>query len=508
MSSIRFLGHASVYIETAKVSIVTDPWFSKSGAFLHNWFQYPDNTEIDFNWLQSLDYVCISHEHQDHCDIEFLKTIPKHTKIVIPQYHDNYLYDLLKRSVSNTIIRVKNRKDLVMGDVVFTPVRQSAPGWNDCALLFDTPMGTIADINDMKLTEEDLEFIEDKFNIDYLFIQYSGASWYPSVYSNYNDTEKATLAEKKVHNKFRNVINNYQRLDPRYILPCAGPPCFLDKGWFHLNFVKNNSFPDQSDFYNYFIKDHDKSRIIISLPGDVINSNSHTLNDINLSHQCFTNKVEYLNRYKEKRDDIITTRLQNIKNIDNSLLTECRDYFIPLMKSSRFLTKNINNTVMISTEYENIIIDFKRKLVYNITDLDDGKITPFYTFRIKSKYLNMIFNHSLTWEEVFLSLRIEISRTPDKYNEFLIVFLKFADPIYYKYYEKYYYKKHKDGTFKLVFDGKKYKVQKYCPHAIGDLSNGSVIDGKITCPLHAWTFSLEDGHCINHNSKIFIERIS
>ena len=31
---IKFLGHASYYIEYDGVSLVTDPWFSKTGAFL------------------------------------------------------------------------------------------------------------------------------------------------------------------------------------------------------------------------------------------------------------------------------------------------------------------------------------------------------------------------------------------------------------------------------------------------------------------------------------------
>ena len=71
MNYIKFFGHASIYIKTPNVSIVTDPWFSKTGAFLYTWYQFPDNTEIDFNWVKDLDYVCISHEHKDHYDINF-----------------------------------------------------------------------------------------------------------------------------------------------------------------------------------------------------------------------------------------------------------------------------------------------------------------------------------------------------------------------------------------------------------------------------------------------------
>ena len=82
-----------------------------------------------------------------------------------------------------------------------------------------------------------------------------------------------------------------------------------------------------------------------------------------------------------------------------------------------------------------------------------------------------------------------------------------TDPHYFKYYEKYYYKTQRKDTFELEVDDKKYRVQKYCPHALGDLSKGTVVDGNLICPMHTWTFSLKDGHCINHDSEIFIEEI-
>ena len=507
MNKIKFLGHASIYIETPKVSIVTDPWFSKSGAFLYNWFQFPDNTEINFDWVKTLDYVCLSHEHQDHYDIEFLKTLPDSTKIVIPKYDDVFLYTSLKNNLPNEVIEVYSRTYLNMGDVVYTPVRQSVPGWDDCTLMFETPMGTIADINDMKASEDDLEFIERNFRINYMFIQYSGASWYPQVYSMYDTETKIKLAKKKVYNKFKNVLNTYERLNPQYIVPCAGPPCFLDDDWFYLNFAEENSFPDQKTFYEYFAKKYDKDKIIIPLPENRVDDNSHIFNKAVLTHPAFSDKKVYLKQYKEKREGIINSKLSELQNFKGSLLKKCGDYFVPLMKSSEFLTDRINNKLMITTEYENLIVDFINKKVYKTVGPETEVTIPFYTFKIESKYLNMIFDDKLTWEELFLSLRFEANRTPDKYNEFLIVFLKFADPLYFSYYEKYYYKTQRKDTFELEVDDKKYRVQKYCPHALGDLSEGTVSDGNLICPMHTWTFSLKDGHCINHDSEIFIEEI-
>ena len=106
---IRYLGHASLYLETDEVTIVTDPWFSKKGAYESTWFQYPDNTDIDFGWVDGLDYVCISHEHEDHCDIGFLKNLNSSTKIVTANFinkrHMTRMLLILSLSMVPMVIR-------------------------------------------------------------------------------------------------------------------------------------------------------------------------------------------------------------------------------------------------------------------------------------------------------------------------------------------------------------------------------------------------------------------
>ena len=34
-----------------------------------------------------------------------------------------------------------------------------------------------------------------------------------------------------------------------------------------------------------------------------------------------------------------------------------------------------------------------------------------------------------------------------------------------------------------------------CPHAGGPLCEGDVLDGKVVCPWHGWSFDLADGSC-------------
>ncbi len=62
------------------------------------------------------------------------------------------------------------------------------------------------------------------------------------------------------------------------------------------------------------------------------------------------------------------------------------------------------------------------------------------------------------------------------------------------------------GTF-VEIDGRELAVFRFgdpervvvtdngCPHASGNLSGGTVADGAVMCPWHAWVFDLSTGRC-------------
>jgi len=226
---IKYFGHASLYIKADGISIATDPWFSKDGAFLSTWFQFPDNTELDLTPIRNADYIAISHEHLDHLDLKFLKTISQKTKVIIPKYTDSYLYDTLKDNITNEVIVAYSMQKIKLNDsFTFCPVVQSVPIWDDCTLVFETSEGTIVDVNDMKITDRDLMWIKQNFKIDYFFMQFSGANWHPIVYD-YPVEKKIAIAKHKIHNKFRNVKQKFELSGASHLIPFAGPPCFFGR---------------------------------------------------------------------------------------------------------------------------------------------------------------------------------------------------------------------------------------------------------------------------------------
>ena len=82
---ITGIGHASVLIETAHGTILTDPWVNP--AYFGSWFPFPDNSQLDWDRLGQADYLFVSHLHRDHFDPEHLrKHVSKKATVLLPDY--------------------------------------------------------------------------------------------------------------------------------------------------------------------------------------------------------------------------------------------------------------------------------------------------------------------------------------------------------------------------------------------------------------------------------------
>ena len=288
-------------------------------------------------------------------DIDFLKTLNSKTKIVIPEYRNKRFFNLIKNNLSNTIIQVPHKQKYLLGDIEFYPIIQ-IPGWDDCGLLFRANNEVIFNLNDMKLSnKKDIEWVKDNFDIDYLFIQFSGASWFPHIYPQYKLEKKSEVCKDKKINKFITILNLFKLLGAKLLIPCAGPPCFLDDDQFDMNFINENGFPTQKDFYDYVKED-----VCILLPDDEIKigMDIESINKRSLNNECFVDRFNYLTKYKNRRSKIIKSELNKIKVPTESLYKKMVDYFGDVIKSNRYFRTKISGKIMFITEVEEIVIDF------------------------------------------------------------------------------------------------------------------------------------------------------
>src|SRR5207237_8026141 len=104
--------------------------------FLSSWHQFPRNDDVDLDAVREVDYVLLSHEHRDHFDIDFLRTLDSRTTIMIPRYTDDYLRAELRDNLSNEVVLASSHEKMSLSaDLHVTPVVQSVPIWDDCTFV-------------------------------------------------------------------------------------------------------------------------------------------------------------------------------------------------------------------------------------------------------------------------------------------------------------------------------------------------------------------------------------
>ena len=82
---ITFLGHAGLHIEARAGSILCDPW--KNPAYFGSWFVFPDNTGLDWDRYGRVDYLYVSHLHQDHFDPALLADhVSRAATVLLPDF--------------------------------------------------------------------------------------------------------------------------------------------------------------------------------------------------------------------------------------------------------------------------------------------------------------------------------------------------------------------------------------------------------------------------------------
>lgn len=512
---ITYCGHACLMVEEAGLTLVTDPWFSKTGAFAYSWFQFPDNTDMDLERIRQADYVFITHSHADHLDRDFIRTLPSTVKILIPQYPNGRLKSLIEKELGRHAIEVPAKKSFSLGeDFEICAVPQRIPYQEDCALVVRSKERCILNANDTKLTQDDLAWIRDHHAPEFLFIQFSGASWHPFVY-NYPSEKKADLARTKIKNKYHHVWSAMEGVGAKYLIPFAGPPCFLDDEYFGLNFSEDSYFPTTKDFFDHAEVKGKSSSVCCLVPGEVVPwlADYSVFSREIVSRPPYSDRRNYLERYRARRRSLIEKSLSEEYADDGlPLLDAAKNFFEPLMHSSAYLRGRIGGAVLIESVgqvRESILLDFLRGRGQVRYSSGEPWI---YKFTVPAPLLKAALSGKLPWEDLFLSLRFRADRNPDSYSEHLTVFFRFASCdiaaalVNYEEFERYHRLQDVSASFVCEHEGRNYTVQRYCPHAWADLSKGVIENGAVICPGHGWAFRLSDGRCLGNQASIRVKR--
>jgi len=494
---ITGLGHAGLHIQTRYGTILCDPW--RNPAYFGSWFVFPDNSGLDWDRYGQVDYLYVSHLHQDHFDPALLSEhVSRDATVLLPDFPVQDLRNELERLGFTRFIvlrggEVAERGGLrLMTQVLLSPADGPL---GDSALAVDDGTARILNQNDARPT--DLAALRSFGQFDVHLLQYSGAIWWPWAYELPVAAQRSFGAAKRANGLDR-AVRYVKAIGARYVVPSAGPACFLDPDLFALNDLTRdpaNTFPDQMAFLDY-LRDQGIEGGKLLTPGAVLEIDNehcevHWPASAEQAMEPFTDKARYLHCYAARMSGRIAAEKRRWPVAGIDVLAELKAWFEPLLELAGHIRAGVGGPVLLRAgDHSPVVIDFPA-----------GQVRPFageacrYQFSVGRPLVErLIADHQTDWvNSLFLSMRFRARRI-GPYNEYLYTFFKCLAPDRLMYAEGWYADQSHDEQDIQLGD---WIVQRRCPHLQGDLSRFGETDGStLTCTMHGWQFDLPTGRCL------------
>jgi UDP-MurNAc hydroxylase len=516
---LDYIGHAGWVIKSDNFKAAFDPWLNPQGTFLNSWHQFPDNSHLmSDDLLRDLDFLYISHAHHDHCDIWTLQKICKKTLVIIPKFRDKTLKSTLGSIGFVNIKELREEVKFSIKNVNIEMVIEDGFNDRDSAIILDNGQSKIINLNDCHPSFEKIKKYSK--NTDILLLQCSSAIWWPCVYD-YSHEELIKKCSQKRKNVLNRALQYAKHIDPKCVIPNAGPPVFLNDQfnfWDKTRKEDYNPFPLHDDIHEFYKSNNISSCFVIPgskvviTPEKIIN---HT--DIDERNRIYGDLGSYLKDLKNKktlRNDLSNSLLPSGRDLSN-LVPKFKSLIKIIREQSKIFIHKINFPVLIEfSSHSKWIIDFSLDPEECFERFDEQSYI--YAFEFDPQIVSMLIDRErIDFDEYFLSMRFKCSRREDIFNEFLFTMFKNLDIKSFLLSENIYLTNSvgdKDDleTFVVDFGHCKKRIQKFCPHKGVDLEKCGILENDhIVCPLHNWCFDLKDGKCKTSDKyKLVVEEIT
>lgn len=230
MKIINF-GGATAIVEHNGKRILFDPWLD-DGIFHGSWFHFPPSV-LGIQDIGNIDYVYISHIHEDHCSAGTIKHLNSDAEIILmdrtPNLVNNFLknnnFDFKKIHLISPRTPVEIEPGMII-DMVEPNPNDEMTRLIDSSIVINWDGFTLYNANDCQPHQSGIKYIKDTYKkVNLALLPYSGGSGYPSCYTNLTDEEKELEKERIIQSRVDSFIDAARELNPVHVLPFADAWC-------------------------------------------------------------------------------------------------------------------------------------------------------------------------------------------------------------------------------------------------------------------------------------------
>jgi UDP-MurNAc hydroxylase len=221
------LGGATAVLEHEGRRMLFDPWLD-DGIFHGSWFHWPP-AAASAQSLGRVDYICISHIHEDHCSAGTIQHLNRDAEVIIMDRQPNFVLAFLKSHGFDfrRVHLVPPRQGMQIAPDLHVDMIEADPA-NEMSSIIDSQVvvrwggTTVFNANDCQLHESGLRYLEARHpDIDLALLPYSGGSGYPACYVNLSDDEKAAECARILSGRVAAFVAAASRIGARWTMPFA-----------------------------------------------------------------------------------------------------------------------------------------------------------------------------------------------------------------------------------------------------------------------------------------------
>lgn len=425
---VKFLGQACTLIETKRHRFIVDPWIV-GPCNVNSWYPLRENVATKKDVPTDIDFMYISHEHQDHFQEETLREFNRNTPVYVCKFPTSRFYDSVRNLGFKNVTELESWKtNKIDDDLEITAIKNPDLMFEDSALLVKSNEGTIFCQTDCKMDFESLKRVNE-VRPDIGFFMYSPANWYPIAYR-YPEDKKNELSRKRKANKINGFVNYVNVVKPKFAVPYAGGILLPHKSQLHFNEPATSMFACPDEAKNAWdASGNTSSEVVVMAADDEISiDGTHTKNANPVTTK---NKMQVAEKINQEIGDELDRRWKNEGEATSELPGQIISYFNKIVSENPVAREHVDMKVQLIADGKNggaFALDITRN---NSSDpfVTEGEISDWnYFMKIPAHLVQKAVNNELLWETLFLSCRWEGDRRPDQWNEHFINLLYDPDP--------------------------------------------------------------------------------
>lgn len=240
---VEVIGHATLRVQSGGRTLVTDPWLMGPIGCNNSCFHFPPLVHEPAEVAAQTDAIYVSHVHPDHFHRPSLALFAKDVPIYIGAYRRKEFRDAL-RSLGFRVVEVPfqepTRIDATDFEITIIEHDFDETAAFDSCIVIRTPDFSLFENNDCALRREKSRWVRERFRLDYAFLGYSPASFFPIAFE-FAPEEKARLLEEAADRRYNDFLAAAELLGARLAIPFASGARFLRASALWKNVLFNSA---------------------------------------------------------------------------------------------------------------------------------------------------------------------------------------------------------------------------------------------------------------------------